>query len=174
MSKTALARPDSTEYAPYYDRYVSLVPEGDIINLLERQLQEVLDLLNGISEDAALKRYAPGKWSIKEVIGHLNDGERIFACRALRFARNDDNKLPGFEQDPYVVNGQFDRQPLADLAQEFSHLRQANLYLFKSLSDEAWRRRGVASDNEVSVKALAYIMAGHVSHHLQVLKTRYL
>ena len=174
MSKAALARPDSSEYAPYYDRYVSLVPEGDIISLLDRQLDELLDLLGGIAEADALKRYAPGKWSIKEVVGHLIDGERVFAYRALRFARNDASKLQGFEQDDYVLNGQFDRQALADLAQEFSHLRRANLYLFKSLSDEAWQRRGVASDNEVSVKALAYIMAGHVSHHLSVLKTRYL
>jgi hypothetical protein len=174
MTKSAATRPDHTEYAPYYERYVSLVPEGDIASILEQQLEETLSLLASISETKAMHRYAAGKWSIKELVGHIIDGERIFAYRALRFARNDSNPLPGFEQDDYIRNAEFDSRTLADLVEEFNHLRRANIYLFKSLSSEAWHRRGIASENEVSVRALAYIMAGHITHHLEVLRSRYL
>lgn len=174
MSKTITGRPDPTEYAPYYGKYINLVAEGDIVTTLGRQLDDTLALLEGISEAQADSRYAEGKWSIKEVIGHMIDTERIFGYRALRFARNDRTPLSGFEQDDYVSNGGFAGQSLSDLASEFGHVRRASISLLRGLTGEAWDRRGVASDNEVSVRALAYIMAGHELHHLEIIRTRYL
>jgi len=174
MSNSLTTRPSTTEYAPYYERYISLVPEGDIIQTLGQQLEETLSLLGSISESQASHRYAPGKWSIKEVVGHIIDSERLFACRALRFARNDKAALAGFDQDEYVQNGGFDERKLADLAEEFSHVRRANMLLFASLGDEPLGRRGIANEVEVSVRALLYIIAGHERHHAEVLKTRYL
>jgi uncharacterized damage-inducible protein DinB len=171
---TALARPPASEYAPYYGKYIALVPEGDIVATLQRQLETTLAVLRGIDEADAGKRYAEGKWSIKEVVGHLIDSERVFAYRALRFARNDQTPLAGFEQDDYVVAADFDARTLADLAEEFEQVRRATIHLFKSLSADAWSRTGKANDNEVSVRALAYITAGHEAHHVQVLRTRYL
>jgi hypothetical protein len=169
-----IIRPTSGEYAEYYDRYISLVPEGDIVATLERQLDSTIALLSGIDESQANKRYEPGKWSIKELVGHLIDSERIFAYRALRFARNDQTPLSGFEQDDYVRDAVFDDRTLADLTDEFEHVRKANISLFGSLSDEAYSRRGPANEVEISVRALAYIIAGHEAHHMHVLKTRYL
>ena len=174
MPESTITRPDTSEYAPYYERYVSLVPEGDIIAILGQQLEETIELLKGISGSKAQYRYAPDKWSIKEVIGHITDSERIFAYRALRFARDDSTPLAGFEQDGYVSNGGFDNRQMADLIEEFECVRRANIHLLKSLDDQGWARRGIASEVDVSVKALVYIMAGHERHHLQVLKTRYL
>ena len=173
-AKALITRPASNEYAPYYEKYISLVPEGDILNTLARQLDSTLQLLFGIEESQADKRYEPGKWSIKELVGHLVDSERVFAYRALRFARNDQTSLPGFDQDEYVRNAIFGERQLADLAEEFEHVRRANLHFFGSLGEDAWIRRGIANDVEVSVRALAYIMAGHEAHHMQVLKTKYL
>ena len=167
-------RPASGEYAEYYDRYISLVPEGDIVATLEKQFETTLALLGGIDETHANKRYAPGKWSIKELVGHLIDSERVFAYRALRFARNDQTPLSGFEQDDYVRSGGFDDRAMADLAEEFEHVREANIILFGSFAPEAWSLRGPANDVEVSVRALVYIIAGHEAHHIQVLQTRYL
>ena len=167
-------RPASGEYAPAYERYVSLVPEGDIVTTLKQQLESTLALLRGIDEPQANKRYAPGKWSIKELVGHLIDSERIFAYRALRFARNDQTPLSGFEQDDYVRSASFDDRSLADLTNEFEHVRRANISLFASLDPEAYSRRGPANEVEISVRALAYIMAGHETHHMQVLNSRYL
>ena len=173
MSK-AVTQPEATEYAPYYGRYISLVPEGDVLETLSQQLDTTLETLRGISEAQADYRYAPGKWSTKELVGHVIDTERIFAYRALRFARNDATPLPGFEQDDYISNASFNECKLSDLMSEFEHVRRGNLYMFRNLSDEAWRRRGVASNNEVSVRALAYIIAGHERHHMEILRTRYL
>jgi uncharacterized damage-inducible protein DinB len=166
--------PDANEYASYYGKYVELVPAGDVVATLSRQLDDTLSLLRGLSEAQADSRYAPGKWSIKEVVGHILDTERIFGHRAFRFARNDQTPLPGFEQDGYVLAAAFDRRRLPDLAEEFEHVRRGNLYLFRHLDEEAWLRRGTASDNEVSVRALAHIMAGHEAHHMQIVRTRYL
>ena len=173
-AKAAITRPVGGEYAPYYEKYIALVPEGDIVATLGQQLETTLELLEGIDESQANKRYAADKWSIKEVVGHLIDSERVFVYRAMRFARNDQTPLPGFEQDDYVRHAKFDDRQLAYLAQEFEYVRRGTIQLFKSLSDEAWARRGTANDNEVSVRALAYIMAGHEAHHVQVLKTKYL
>ncbi len=174
MSATASNYPDATEYASYYGRYVSLVPAVDILETLTQQLDSTLALLRGIDEAKAGHRYAPDKWSIKELVGHVIDAERIFAYRALRFARNDKTEVPGFEQDDYIRYASFDECQLDELAREFEFVRKANLLMFKHLDDAAWLRRGVASDNEVSVRALAFIIAGHERHHMEILKTRYL
>jgi len=173
-SAAATARPASSEYAPYYERYVALVPEGDIVSILEQQLETTLQLLRGIDESQAARSYAPGKWTIKQLIGHLIDTERIFSYRALRFARNDKAPLTGFDQDAYVSNANFDDILTNDLAEEFEYLRRSDIWLFRGLREAAWTRRGTANDVEVSVRALAFIIAGHEAHHVQVLKTRYL
>jgi hypothetical protein len=130
--------------------------------------------LRGLTETQAATRYAPDKWSIKELIGHIIDGERVFAYRLLCFARQDQTPLPGFEQDDYVRAGNFDNRQWSDLVEEFELVRRANLSLLRSLDEEAWMRRGTANDDEVSVRALAYIIAGHETHHMQILRTRYL
>jgi DinB superfamily len=174
MTSAAATRPQATEYLPYYERYISLVPDGDVLRTLTEQLDSTLSILRSLPEEKAGFRYAPGKWSIKEVVGHIIDGERIFAYRALRFARNDQTPLPGFEQDDYINNATFDDCKLSDLIDEFEHVRRGNLLMFRQLDDEAWTRRGIASDAEVSVRALAYILAGHERHHMKVLKEKYL
>jgi len=174
MTNTEIGRPDATEYMPYFDRYISLVPEGDIVSTLGRQLDETLALLQSVPEERAGFRYAPDKWSIKELLGHMIDSERIFAYRALRFARNDATPLAGFEQDDYILGGSFDDYPLQELAEEFASVRRSTLLLFKHLSEEAWLRKGSANENEISVRALAYILAGHELHHTEILRTRYL
>lgn len=174
MPDVATGRPEATEYLSYFEKYVSLVPQGDIADLLEGQLGVTLNLLRGITDAQADSRSGPGKWSIKELVGHLIDTERILAYRALRFARNDKTPLPGYEPDDYVRNAAFSASKIGDLASEFEHVRRANLYLFRSLDAAAWQRRGVASDAKVSVRALAYIIAGHELHHVEIIKTRYL
>src|SRR5690242_19384250 len=130
MSSAAKARPQSTEYAPYYDRYISKVPDGDIIALLDRGLNEALTVIRNIPEERGSYRYAEGKWSIKEVIGHVIDGERVFTYRALRFGRNDPTPLPGFEQDDFIKGANFDKRTLKDLAEEYEHVRRSTIALF--------------------------------------------
>ena len=174
MSATAPARPEKNEYAPYYDRYVSLIPDADVVATLERQIEDTIALLRGVGEERAGHRYEPGKWSIKQVVGHMIDTERIFAYRALAIARGEQQPLPGMDQNEYMAGADFDARTLADLAEEFSHVRRANVLMLRGLSEDAWSRRGVASDNEVTVRAIAYIIAGHEAHHVQVLRTRYL
>lgn len=169
----AVTRPDASEYAPYYGTYVGKVPEGDLLHILEHQHRDTQALLSGLSEAKALHRYAPGKWSVKEVVGHLTDAERVFSYRALRFARGDAKPLQGFDENAWVPAGKFDARPLADLAAEFAAVRRATIALFKSLDAAALERRGVASDNAVSVRALAYIIAGHERHHVSILHERY-
>jgi DinB superfamily len=174
MTDITISKPDVTEYLPYYGRYISLVPDGDILAVLSQQLGETLTLLRSIPESQAGFRYAPDKWSIKELVGHLIDTERIFSYRALCFARNDETPLPGYEQDDYISNASFDDYPIGELADEFESVRRSTLFLFKHLRREAWMRRGIASENEVSVRALAYIIAGHERHHMEILRSRYL
>jgi hypothetical protein len=173
-SAAAATRPQTTEYLPYYERYISLVPEGDVLETMAGQLDSTLALLRSIPEERAGHRYAPDKWSIKELVGHVIDGERIFAYRALRFARNDQTELAGFEQDDYIRNATFDDCRLRDLIDEFEHVRRGNLLMLRQLDEAAWARSGVASNAEVSVRALAYIMAGHELHHMNVLRDKYL
>jgi hypothetical protein len=174
MREIANNYPEQTEYMPYYERYVALVPAGDILATLAGQLASTQSLLRGINEDRAGHRYAPDKWSIKELVGHISDTERIFAYRALRFARNDRTELPGFEQDGYIQHAGFDARSLESIVKEFEFVRRANLLMLSHLDDAAWHRRGLASGGEVSVRALAYIMAGHERHHMEILRTRYL
>jgi hypothetical protein len=169
-----ISAPDASEYAPYYGRYIALVGGSDVVAALEDQPRETLALLSGLSEAQGDYRYAPDKWSIKEMLGHVIDAERVFSYRALRFARNDSTPLASFEQDDYVRAGDFGDRRLADLIEEFVCVRRATVSLFRTLSPEAWMRRGVASDNPVSVRAVAYIIAGHELHHRAVLKEKYL
>ncbi len=175
MQETAPAKtaPDASEYAPYYGRYITLVG-GDVVAALEDQPRETLALLYTLSDEQGNYRYAPGKWSIKEMLGHLIDAERVFSCRALRFARDDSTPLPSFEQDDYVRSANFADRRLADLIEEFVCVRRATVWLFRTLSPEAWMRRGVASGNPVSVRAVAFIIAGHELHHQRELQEKYL
>lgn len=167
-------RPEKEEYAAYYETYVSLVAETDIVAALENQIAALQKLFAGVSEEKENFRYAEGKWSIRELLGHLIDGERVFSYRALRISRGDQTPLAGFEENSYVAGSNFGNTELADLTAEFSSLRQSNVLLFKNLTDQMWLRTGTASDAAVSVRALAYIMVGHVSHHAHVLRERYL
>jgi len=167
-------KPAKDEFLPYYGRYIDLVESGDVLSTLTRQMAETQALLRSLPSSVSTYRYAPGKWSVNEMIGHLIDSERIFCARALRFARNDTTPLPGFEQDDYVRNSRFDSYPLADLASELATLRVSTVFLFKHLNEDAWMRRGTANGAEVSVRALAYIIAGHELHHRGILTTRYL
>ena len=138
-AKAVINHPEPTEYPPYYEKYISLVPRGEILATLEQQLETTLSLLRSIPEARGNSRYAPGKWSIKELVGHLIDAERIFAYRALRFARCDQTPLASFEQDDYIREAAFDECQLADLVAEFEHVRRANLYLFRYLPAAAWQ-----------------------------------
>ncbi|MEO8501671.1 MAG: DinB family protein [Vicinamibacteria bacterium] len=167
-------RPADTEYLSFYHRYVSLVPEGDIVVTLAKQNEVTLALLRHLTEPQGGFRYAPGKWSIKELVAHLSDAERIFTIRALRFARADETPLPGFEENDYVRNGSFDRFPLVEIVNGFENLRRSTLSLFRLITPEASLRRGKANNAEISVRALAYVTAGHELHHMNVLRTRYL
>jgi hypothetical protein len=168
-----VARPEPGEYAPYYDRYISMISGEDILNTLDQQRRETMLLLSGRDEEDGNFRYAPEKWSSKEVLGHVCDTERIFAYRALRFSRADATPLAGFEQDDYVRNGPFANRPLCDLIEDFISVRRATLSLFRTLDEGAWMRRGMANQNEVSVRALAYIIAGHEVHHRKILEEKY-
>lgn len=168
-----VARPETGEYAAYYEKYISLVPGNDVAGALETQRVQTMQLLAGRSERDGNFRYAADKWTVKEVLGHLADSERIFTYRALRIARGDQTPMEGFEQDDYVRGGRFGERPLASLVEEFADVRSASLALFRSLGKEAWSRRGMANKNEVTVRALAFITAGHELHHRQILEERY-
>ncbi|MFY9555478.1 MAG: DinB family protein [Blastocatellia bacterium] len=174
MTAAVTERPDSSEYPAYTEGYISRVPDGDIVATLSRQLEDTLALIKSVPEARGGFRYAEGKWSVRELIGHVIDSERVFAYRALRFGRGDTTPLAGFEQDDYVRGGAFDRISLSELADEYEHVRRATISLFANLDGEAWRRRGAANNNEVSVRALAFIIAGHERHHVEILRTRYL
>lgn len=169
-----MSRPEATEYVSYFGRYIDQVPDGSIVDVLASGLRDTLALLRSIPEDRGDYRYAPEKWSVKEVVGHVIDAERVFAYRALRFARNDATPLPGFEQDDYIPAGKFGTRTLRDLADELEAVRQSTLHLFRHLDEAALLRGGVASGNPVTVRALAYIIAGHEAHHRKVLREGYL
>jgi DinB superfamily len=166
--------PEATEYQSYYGRYISLVPGRDLAQTLEAQLKESLPTFRTIDERKSLHRYAPGKWSIKEVLGHLIDAERIFTYRALRFARRDPTPLPGFDQDPYVAAANFDSRPWDDSVAEFEHVRRSTILFFRALAPEELLRSGTASQSSVTVRALGYIIAGHELHHMAIIRDRYL
>lgn len=174
MSQPSAIRPGSDEYNEYYGRYVSLVPDGDVIESLSGGLGSLTDLLRAVPKDREGHRYQPEKWSIRELAGHVVDSERIFAYRALRFARNDATSLEGFDQDPYVANAAFDRIALGSIVDELISVRQSTILLLRHLEPEAWSRGGKASGAHVTVRALAWITAGHGLYHEQILRTRYL
>ncbi|RHW35693.1 DinB family protein [Neobacillus notoginsengisoli] len=167
-------RPAQGEYAAYYEPYVDLVPEGDIVQLLERQAEETRILLKGLSEAQTLFRYGEKKWSIKEVLGHMADTERVMVYRLLVIARGDTVQLPGFEENAYVLTADFDRIPLVDLLANFVAVRLATIQLVKTLPEDAWTREGIANDQRVSVRAIIAIIAGHELHHRKILMERYL
>jgi hypothetical protein len=168
-----VSRPEPGEYAPYYDRYISLVEASDILSTLDAQRRQMMLLLSGRDESEGVLRYAPDKWSAKELLGHVCDTERIMAYRALRISRGDRTPIEGFEQDEYVHNGPFGRVPLAEVIEDYIAVRRATLTLLRNLDEAAWARRGIANKNEISVRALAYLMAGHELHHRRILEEKY-
>jgi len=166
---------DRTEAAEYYYTYIDQVPKGeDIRRIIDAQLGETVSVLGGISEQKSLHRYAPDKWTIRQVVGHINDCERMFVFRALWFARGLPGELPSFDQNIAIAAVRFDERSLSDLVAEFRTVRQSTLYFFRNLPDEAWAKRGIASGNAFTVRALAHITAGHVAHHMRILRERYL
>jgi hypothetical protein len=169
-----MTKPETNEYVEYYGKYVSLVADGDINATLAAQCSDTLKLLRSIPEAKGSHAYAPGKWTIKQALGHVIDTERIMSYRALRIGRGDTINLPGFEQDDFVANTDFNARTLADLIDEFVAVRQCTLHLFKHFTDAEWRRIGTASNNPVSARALAYIIAGHELYHDALLRERYL
>lgn len=169
-----MPKPNINDYAEYYAGYIAYIEEDNALSALERLFLKTQTLLTRISEEQANFRYSPEKWSIKEVIGHILDAERVFSYRALRFSRGDITKLSGFDQDFYIINGQFNRRKLTDLAEEYRLVRESNLILFNTFDEAQLSRRGVANEKEITVNALLYIIAGHEAHHIQILQTKYL
>lgn len=169
-----MTKPEKAEYDAYYEKYVSLVDESSLFESLLAQPAELSDLFRGLPDERGAYTYAEGKWTIKEVVGHLIDGERFFAYRILRISRGDTTPIEGFEQDGYIEYAHSNARRKADLIEEFRLLRGANMFLLNNLSEEDWLRMGTASGLPVSVRALAYIMAGHITHHVNILRSRYL
>lgn len=166
--------PKPGEYSEFNWEYIRRVPQGDVLEFMDKQFAESMQLLRSLSEEQGMIRPAPGEWSIKQVIGHMSDTERIFAYRALRIARGDTTPLPGFDQEPYVPNGHFEQRTLTDLLDEFAAIRQSNRYLFRNFTTEDAMKMGTASDNPISVRSLVYMCAGHEHHHMQSIRTVYL
>ena len=166
-----LSRPNPTEYAEFYKNYIALVPQSRVLDFLAKQLEDYRQLLGGVSDEAASAASAPGKWSIKQVLGHLCDTERVITYRALRFARGDTGELRGFEQDDYVRAARSNSRSVDDLLTELESIRKATIALFGSLPPEAETRAGMANGNPVTVRALAFIAAGHAQHHFEQMKT---
>ena len=168
-----IERPELSEYADFYAGYISALPSGDILEILEGQKDQLRHLTEIVAPDRETFRYPPGKWSVREIVGHLIDAERVFSYRALCFSRGDDTPLPGFDENFYVANADFDSRTLQSLLEELTLLRSANVLLFRSLTPEELARVGVANTYPVSVRALAFILAGHLHHHFVVLRERY-
>ncbi|MDX6306664.1 MAG: hypothetical protein QOI77_3633 [Blastocatellia bacterium] len=166
-------QPLESEYAPYYHGYVSQVSEDEILPVLRSQLDALDVLLGRVAPEREKHRYAEGKWSIREIVGHLIDGERVFGYRAFAIARGDRNNMPGFDQNEYILASPYDRLELEDLLSEFRLVRLSNIAMFRTLDGESWARFGTANDDQVSVRAIAFIMAGHVRHHMAVLRDKY-
>jgi uncharacterized damage-inducible protein DinB len=168
-----MAKPDPSEYSPSYAGYVANVTEDDVVDAMEKQAAETAALLARVDEDKGAYRYAPEKWSVKQVVGHLTDGEHVFAYRALAIARGDKASLPGFDENEYMAQSNFDERSMRSIAEAYAAARASTLALFRGFSDEAWQRVGTANNNAVSVRALAHIVLGHERHHLKVLRERY-
>lgn len=173
MTRPAHTRPQPGEYAEFHANYVSKVPGDDILQFLQDQLNSTKVMLQSIDVATAEKRYAEGKWSVKEVVGHIVDTERVFAYRALVFGRGDRGPLPGFDQDSWMREAHFDNSSIKDLAAAFEAVRRSTILLLQSLPAEAWDRRGTANNKEITTRAVAFIIGGHTQHHLEILKTRY-
>jgi hypothetical protein len=167
-------RPEAGDYAPYYENYIKLIEGDDILKILNDQSKRTQDVLNSFSEHKGNFRYADGKWTVKEVVGHLLDTERVFAYRALCIARGEKKSLPGIEQDDYVNEGNFNGRELFELNYEFRLLRESNLLLFRSFTTEMLKRRGFANETSVTVLAILYIIAGHEKHHMKILREKYI
>ena len=167
-------RPLDSEYAPYYQGYIDQVSENEILTVLRSQMDELDVLLGRVEPGRETFRYAEGKWSIRELLGHLIDGERVFGYRAFCIARGEQQNLPGFDQDDYMLTAPYDRIDLEDLLSELRLIRLGNIAMLRTLDEQSWSRRGTANDNQVTVRALAFIMAGHVRHHMKVLREKYL
>lgn len=175
MASTIVRRPAAGEYAPYYDTYIKLLPEPeiDLAAVLAQQVKDTHALLKGVKDDKASFAYAPGKWTVKEVVGHLSDVERVMSYRALRIARADATPLASFDENAWVPAATFGRLPIHQLVDEFAAVRYGTIALVKELEPEAFQRKGTASSKEISVRALFYIVAGHERHHMNLLRERY-
>jgi DinB family protein len=173
VTTRTVGRPEADEIPAHFVGYIQRVPELDPVMVCAAQIEETASVLHGLSDDDAMHRYARGKWSVKEVVGHLADVERVMAYRALRIARGDTTPLPGFDENAYVPVAKFDARSLADLVGELRTTRAATLALLRTFDTDAWRRRGTAVGKPVSVRALAFIIPGHERHHLDILRTRY-
>jgi uncharacterized damage-inducible protein DinB len=168
-----LSRPDEQEYDSYFQRYISLVPEGNFLELFGMQTQETRDFFEKLSEETGNYSYAPGKWSIKEVLGHVMDSERVFAYRTLCIARGEQQPLPGFDQNTYAAVAGYDRISLSKVLQHYTALRVSTFFLLEQIPDEAWTRTGISNEKPISLRALAYIIAGHERHHMRVISEKY-
>ncbi len=173
MSAALIPRPEATEYGPFYGTYISLVPDGELLTILEDQRRDTQRLLGALPDAKALHRYAPGKWSVKEVVGHVTDSERVFSYRALRFARGDAQSLAGFDEKAWVPAAGFDGRSLPDLLAELDAVRRATIALLRGFDAAALARKGTANNREITVRALAYVIAGHERHHVGILRERY-
>ena len=169
-----LSRPSADEYFEYFGRYISLVPDGNLRDILRTQLAETVALLSGVTDEKAEKAYGAGKWTLKEAVLHMSDAERVFGYRMLRISRGDATPLPGFEQDEWVPHSCANDRTLTNLVMEFATIRASTLSLVDSISPEGWLRTGTASSHKISTRALAYIAAGHERHHVKIFRERYL
>jgi hypothetical protein len=174
MASLEIEPPAAHEYDPYYASYIDRVEGKRLTDIMRRQRALVVELLADLSPEQAGYRYAPDKWSIKEMMGHIMDTERVFVYRALCIARGEKQSLPGFDQDEYVVTGGFDGRTVESLSGEYQAVRNATLAFFDSLDEASWLRTGMANDVSVSVRAIGYIIPGHEAHHLSILRERYL
>jgi len=168
-----MARPGEGEYTPFYARYVALVPETDILAVLERQAGEIRALATSVPADRETYRYGEGKWSVRQVLGHLVDGERVFGYRAFCISRGERAGLPSFDENEYVAEARSDAIPLRELADELAVVRESNLAFLRRLQPREWERVGTASGKPITVRALAWVMAGHPRHHVEILRERY-
>ena len=168
-----MPRPSSADYAPFYETYVSLVPETDILAVLHRQPEELRSLAATVTAERESYRYAPGKWSIREVFGHVGDGERVFGYRAFCIGRGETADLPSFDEKEYTASSAFERCELPELVEEWAALRASNLTVLRRLTPEQWNRIGTANHASISVRALAFILAGHLRHHVGILRSQY-
>ena len=169
-----MIRPARSEYEPYYGRYIDIVPEGNVVDLLAAQRDKILRLGRTLTEDQGNYRYAPGKWSLKEVLGHVMDAERVFVFRALAFSRNDPQEIPGMEQDDYARAANYGDRPLREILEEYNALRDSTVHFFRSLSDDMLTRTGIASGFRFSVRSILFIVAGHELHHFRIIREKYL